>query len=944
MMAPACIHPVVLGFAAFFLASACNAQLPVAHQSRTQAHGNATSECRRSSGQQTTFHPNAADRGSIFLQLHGKRFTNYSEVHDTADFEPVNGGQNQACRGINADDNSRSYYSVMTGVASLHDCKGICLGTVKCSGVEYDGRGRCEIWIRAGGIKASKAVQGYTCLRLSVPVAAPSIPDGFEAVDGGENRACRGSSWSDNSQEYYIVRQGLMALAACANLCSDMADCKGIEHNAGTGRCELWTRPDGVESSVSVAGFTCLRRSQTSQMTCAEYSSWPNIDRGVTCSGCTALVVTEPYGGRCDRYCRSFGHVCKAAAEEVEENCEVKYTAKCDEPISGTSDMLCTCLRDTGDPPSGTTATPTTTTTATTTVTTGATPSTDPNCCAPFSDWPQVDNGVTCSSCTALVLTSPFAGRCDRYCASFGHICVEAAEEVNENCEVKYTASCSTEIALTSDMLCTCRKPQGTGQCSASPPTTTSAPAPVTTTTTTARTVIPPGSSACCSAFNLWPNVDGGVTCDNCRALVLTAPYGGRCDRYCESFGHVCVAAAEEEAEDCSVKFQTECDVAITGTSDMLCTCKSPTAADSCFNHPTTPSPQTTSRAPITGQRIRVEGRKIVVDGEVLHLKGVAWNPVPKGGTHPNNIDFQGSVGQDAALMQRMGINAVRTYEPITDRDVLDALWEKGIWVVNSVYNYGADPVSNVVGRVNAVKDHPAILMWSIGNEWNYNGLYVGMEFWDVVGRIQEVARTIRQHDTEHPIASIFGELSMLDQADERLGDIDVWGINAYRGISLGDMFNVYASRSSKPMFLGEYGADAYNAITKAEDQRSQADATRTLTEEIVENSVRAHANGVCMGGFVFEFSDEWWKDGDGSPSRQDTGGIAPGGGPHPDSTFNEEWWGLVTIDRNPRQAADAYASIPVPPPLQQDVQLEHVRQQNQERKQPHHQLAQLIG
>jgi len=95
----------------------------------------------------------------------------------------------------------------------------------------------------------------------------------------------------------------------------------------------------------------------------------------------------------------------------------------------------------------------------------GATPSAGP-ACAPSRSWPAVDGGVTCGECKALVLTAPH-NTCDAYCQSFGHICVESAEEVAENCEEMYYVPCDEPILGTSDMLCTCQLPTPGGGASA---------------------------------------------------------------------------------------------------------------------------------------------------------------------------------------------------------------------------------------------------------------------------------------------------------------------------------------------------------------------------------------------------------------------------------------------------------------------------------------------
>lgn len=304
----------------------------------------------------------------------------------------------------------------------------------------------------------------------------------------------------------------------------------------------------------------------------------------------------------------------------------------------------------------------------------------------------------------------------------------------------------------------------------------------------------------------------------------------------------------------------------------------------------------------VTG--VSIVGTQLLVDGSPVHMKGVCWNPISKGQTHPAGLDFAGFADIDLPMMEQVGINTIRTYEPITDLAVLDKIQAHGMWVVNSVYPYGGAPPSDVTARVNAVKDHPAILMWVIGNEWNYNGLYVGLTHQESLERLNEVAALVKEADPTRPVATVYGELPSLETINA-MPQIDIWGLNVYRGITFGDLFDQWAQRSSLPMFVAEFGADAYNANIDQVDPESQAVATSALTEEILSHSSKASANNVCTGGMLFEWADEWWKVGD--PNVHDTGGSAPGGGPYPDQTFNEEWWGIVDIDRNARPALNAY-------------------------------------
>lgn len=297
-----------------------------------------------------------------------------------------------------------------------------------------------------------------------------------------------------------------------------------------------------------------------------------------------------------------------------------------------------------------------------------------------------------------------------------------------------------------------------------------------------------------------------------------------------------------------------------------------------------------------------VSGRRIMVDGSPYLIKGICYHPVPKGSA---NRDF-GNLTQDLSLMLEAGINTIRVYAPIDDKAVLDEIHEAGIKLIIG-FGYNQEGFYDIlsgsfINYVNKYKNHPAILLWELGNEYNYHPEWFEGDINNWYTALNSAAEAIHENDTSHPVTTAHGDLP--DQnALSMCPNVDVWGMNVYRWDDPEAIFSEWKAISSKPMYLSETGADSYMTIAKegyeaGVNEKAQADANEHILEDIF------NATDICSGVAMFSFVDGWWKA--GSLDAQDLGGWAPNSSGVPyDGSPNEEYWGMLDIDRNKKQTFD---------------------------------------
>jgi exo-beta-1,3-glucanase (GH17 family) len=297
---------------------------------------------------------------------------------------------------------------------------------------------------------------------------------------------------------------------------------------------------------------------------------------------------------------------------------------------------------------------------------------------------------------------------------------------------------------------------------------------------------------------------------------------------------------------------------------------------------------------------VSISGRQIFINNSVYTIKGICYHPVKKGS---NTVSFD-NLKEDLKLMKKAGINTIRVYSPITEKVVLDQIHKAGLKVIIG-FGYNQDGKFDILSGtfadyVKTWKDHPAILFWELGNEYNYHPEWFGGQIETWYQALNNAAEKIHQIDPSHPVATAHGELPK-PEVLSLCPNVDIWGMNVYRWDNPEEVFSQWSAISSKPMYLSEAGADSYmtakmNGYNQGENEKAQADATGNILADIFS------FRDICSGVALFSFTDEWWKA--GKNETQEPGGWAPNSGGVPyDGAANEEYWGILKLDRTKKMA-----------------------------------------
>lgn len=208
--------------------------------------------------------------------------------------------------------------------------------------------------------------------------------------------------------------------------------------------------------------------------------------------------------------------------------------------------------------------------------------------------------------------------------------------------------------------------------------------------------------------------------------------------------------------------------------------------------------------------------------------------------------------------------------------------------------------VSSITASVRQMalefKNDPGLLMYILGNENNYdftltNASVAPQAYYTMVDNLAVMIHSI---DPNHPVAIANGEDQFIDYFSSYCPHVDIYGLNTYRNpgsfTGFGTLWQEIATAISRPVVLTEYGMYFPHINNPGGVVKNDSIVDGNYDAAIRKNywcDIQSHVYGFnnsgltpqnSIGGFNYEWLDEWWQQGDANAFTITASGDANAG------------------------------------------------------------------
>ncbi len=223
---------------------------------------------------------------------------------------------------------------------------------------------------------------------------------------------------------------------------------------------------------------------------------------------------------------------------------------------------------------------------------------------------------------------------------------------------------------------------------------------------------------------------------------------------------------------------------------------------------------------------------------------------------------IKGAVGWDfLEELAAAGANSLRTSPKLLNeahRLGFSVLVNLPVQAERSGFDYNDEKtVKEQFERVKKIveenKNHPAVLMWAIGNELDHipGDLDYNLKMWDAVN---DIAGMIKEIDPHHPVLTVvgYGKLEKIRDIKERCPNLDLLGVNAYAAVlNVPEWLAEYDW--NKPYVVTEWGPSGWWEVPRThtgvvieETSTEKAAVYRERYEKVILG------DPLCLGSYVF--------------------------------------------------------------------------------------------